>query len=72
MKTKQLKLEIGQAIKKCRKYRHLTQNDLAKYTGMHQAEISAIERGQANPTIETLNELARGMHVELTFKIQKK
>jgi ribosome-binding protein aMBF1 (putative translation factor) len=43
----------------------LTQQQLAAASGIAQADISRIEHGQANPTADTLNALARPLGVTL-------
>lgn len=45
--------------------RRLTQKQLAAMSGIDQAEISRIERGQANPTTSTLGALARALDVDV-------
>lgn len=47
---------------------NLTQADLAKSTGIYQADISKIERGLANPSLSTLDRLAKGMGMKLEIK----
>lgn len=44
-----------------REDRHLTQKQLAEITGITQADISRIENGSANPSLQTLKRLAAGM-----------
>ena len=39
----------------------ITQNELAKRTGIAQGDISKLERGNVNPSIRTLQRLAKGM-----------
>src|SRR4051812_8709759 len=41
----------------------LTQKQLAELSGIDQAEISRIERGQANPTTATLSALTKALGV---------
>lgn len=43
----------------------LTQTQLAEMTGIDRAEISRIERGQANPTTATLATLTRALGVDV-------
>jgi ribosome-binding protein aMBF1 (putative translation factor) len=43
----------------------MTQRDLAKASGIDQAEISRIERGQSNPTAQTLQALGTPLGVTL-------
>jgi transcriptional regulator with XRE-family HTH domain len=45
---------MAREVRELRKERHLTQKQLAMASGIDQAEISRIERGQTNPTASTL------------------
>ncbi len=46
----------------------MTQRDLAHASGIDQAEISRIERGQGNPTAQTLQALGTPLGVTLDFR----
>ena len=48
-----------------RRAQHLTQQQLAARSGIDQAEISRIERGQANPTTATLGALTRALGLDV-------
>lgn len=50
-----------------RERRGLTQEDLAKRTGIDQGDISRIERGAANPTERTLLRIGGALGAELRF-----
>lgn len=54
---------------KAREEKNMTQNELSKLTGISQADISRLENGDANPTIEMLNRIATafGKKLELQF-----
>lgn len=52
---------IIQAMIDARKESGLTQKQLAEKTGINQADISKLERGNANPSLKTLKRLAAGM-----------
>lgn len=62
--------EIIQAMIDARKDAGLTQQELAKRTGIAQSDISKLERGSANPSLRTLRRLAAGMgkklHIQFT------
>ena len=45
----------------------MTQRELADASGVDQAEISRIERGQGNPTAQTLQALGMPLGVTLSF-----
>jgi DNA-binding XRE family transcriptional regulator len=48
---------LASALIGLRKAMHLTQAQLAGVTGIPQSEISRIERGQTNPTVQTVDRL---------------
>lgn len=45
----------------------LTQSKLARISGIGQAEISKIEGGRSNPTLDTLSALAHALKCELSL-----
>lgn len=62
-----LHFSLARQLAAQRRSQHLTQKQLAERSGIDQAEISRIERGQANPTTATLGALtgALGLDVQL-------
>ncbi len=56
---------IIQAIIDARKASGLTQKELAEKTGIAQSDISKLENGNGNPSLRTLQRLAKGMGMEL-------
>ncbi len=58
---------IANQLIELRKEEGLSQSALAQKSGIAQSEISRIERGVLNPTVNTLSSLARslGAHIEL-------
>lgn len=57
--------ELAENLIKAREIANITQKQLSEVTGIHQADISKIERGLANPSLSTLKRLARGVNMEL-------
>lgn len=57
--------ELAENLTKAREIANITQKQLSEVTGIHQADISKIERGLANPSLSTLKRLAKGMGMEL-------
>ena len=49
---------------------NVTQKELAEKTGIYQADISKIERGLGNPSLNTLKRLACGLNMELCIKFE--
>ncbi len=56
---------IIQALIDARQQSGLTQKELSERTGIAQGDISKLERGNANPSIRTLQRLAAGMGMRL-------
>ena len=57
--------EIRLKISFFRHKKHLTQKDLARKSGITQANISNIEKGISKPTIETLQKIANAFEMRL-------
>lgn len=57
----QLGLQVGAAFRKARLAAGITQQELSWRTGIQQAAISRFERGEGNPTLGTIDELAQGI-----------
>ncbi|MCD8014774.1 MAG: helix-turn-helix domain-containing protein [Lachnospiraceae bacterium] len=60
--------DIIQAMIDARKEKHMTQKDLSEKTGITQADISRIENGTRNPSLEMLKRLAKGMGMQLKLE----
>lgn len=56
---------LAYQLLQARKNKNITQMELANITGVHQADISKIERGVGNPSLATLKRLAEGLNMEL-------
>lgn len=46
----------------------MTQKDLAEATGITQADISKLENGNANPSLRTLERIAKGLGMRLKIE----
>lgn len=49
--------------------RGLSQRDLAKLLGMSQPQVARLERGDVNPTLETLTRVAAALDVEVSISV---
>ena len=58
-------MEIGKNIKQARIEMHITQKQLSDLSGVKQATISAIENGRNQPTIPTIELLAKAMDLNI-------
>ncbi len=59
---------IIQAMIDARQASGMTQKQLADKTGIAQADISKLERGNANPSLRTLQRLAAGMGMQIKIE----
>jgi len=57
-------VEIGKIIKKTRIQKGWTQKDLAERLGLKQPNISLIEKGKVNLTLETLTKIAKVLGID--------
>ncbi len=57
-----IEIEVGERLKKLRLEYNITQNDLAKKTGLSRVSISKIERGMG-VNLSSLIEIMRGLRV---------
>jgi predicted transcriptional regulator len=60
--------QVIRALLNGRKERNLTQKQLSDLTGINQADISKIEKGNANPSVRTLQRLAAGMDMSVRIE----
>ena len=56
---------IIQAMIDARKRENITQKELSERTGITQADISRIENGTRNPSLEMVKRLAKGLGMQL-------
>ncbi len=67
-----IKLLVGSNLTDARNAAKMTQKELSEKTHIYQADISNIERGLANPSVQTLQRLAEGMGMKLNVVFTKK
>ena len=56
---------LGQNVRKFRKERRMSQTELAEQAGVALMTISRLERGEHDPHVRTLSQIARGLGVPL-------
>jgi transcriptional regulator with XRE-family HTH domain len=64
------KLELGRQILDLRLARGWTQKDLAQKAGTKQANISRLENGLLNPSVDMLQKIAEALDVELGVTLE--
>jgi transcriptional regulator with XRE-family HTH domain len=57
---------VGKNIRRLRKAREMTQEQLAEEAGMAMRYLSGLERGEENPTLRFLAKIADALEVPLT------
>ncbi len=67
---KQAVVKAGEAVEAARKKKKVSQFELSQRTGIHQAEISKLERGIANPSVKTLERIAEALDCKLEIVIE--
>ena len=63
--------DLIQALIDARKTQNLTQKELSERTGITQADISRIENGTRNPSLNMIKRLADGMGMVLKLEFIK-
>ena len=61
----QPEFDVIKAMVAARTSQNMTQKELAERTGIHQADISKLENGTRNPSLNLLKRLAEGMGMVL-------
>ena len=68
----QPEMDVIRAIVNARTSQNITQKELAERTGINQADISKLENGTRNPSINLLKRLADGMGMALKIEFVPK
>ena len=68
----QPEFDIIKAIVDARTSKNLTQKELAERSGINQADISKLENGTRNPSVNLLKRLAEGMGMALKIEFVPK
>ena len=68
----QPEMDVIRAIVDARTSQNLTQKELAERTGINQADISKLENGTRNPSVNLLKRLAEGMGMTLRIEFVPK
>ena len=68
----QPEMDIIRAMVKARKEQNITQAELSARTGINQGDISRLERGTRNPSLNMLKRLANGLGMQLKIEFLPK
>lgn len=65
MKTK-VRKQFGRKVRKLRKEKDMTQEQLAHDANIERSYMGAIERGQRSPTLDKISSIAKALKVPLS------
>ena len=67
----ELKIDLlGEAIKKARKERKLTQTQLGELVGVQKAQISKLENSLTDARLETILKVFRALNAKVNFNVE--
>ncbi|GAA0894127.1 helix-turn-helix transcriptional regulator [Fulvivirga kasyanovii] len=67
----ELKLDLlGEAIKRARKERNLTQEQLGKLVGVKKAQISKLENSLTDARFETIIKVFKALNAKINFNVE--
>lgn len=64
-KNPSIKFRFGKAIRRRRRELDLSQEELADRAQLNRAYLATIERGDKNPTLETIEKLAKALDISI-------
>lgn len=56
-------VKFGQNMKRIREQKKMSQGDICRMLGFDRAQVSNIEAGKGNPTLATIEKIARALGV---------
>ena len=62
---------MGEAIAHCRKSKNLSQDILSGLADIGRTHLSAIERGERKPTLETLYRISRALDIRMSDIVEE-
>ena len=65
-----LNILIGYQIKEKRLQKEMSQEELAKKSGIDQSDLSKMERGTLNPSVKMLKKIAKGLGLKLKLSFE--
>ena len=67
----ELTIQFGQLVRKYRKERNMSQEQLALLCNMDRSYLGRIERGEVNPTLEKIYELSKSLCIDIKDLLPK-
>ena len=56
-----IKVRFGEAVRRLRRQRRLSQEALADLAGINRSYLGEVERGQVTPSLETIDKIAHAL-----------
>ena len=56
-------LQFGKKLREIRLKKKLSQGDIARILGVHRSYISGLERGRRNPSLLTVQKVAKALNI---------
>lgn len=56
-------LQFGKKLREVRLKKKLSQGDIARTLGVHRSYVSGLERGRRNPSILTVQKIAKALNI---------
>lgn len=63
----ELTIQFGLLVRKYRKERNMSQEQLALFCNVDRSYLGRIERGEVNPTLEKIYEIARALDINVQY-----
>jgi transcriptional regulator with XRE-family HTH domain len=60
-----IKQRFGKAVRRRRREMDLSQEQLAEHAGLHRTYISNLERGELNPSLETIERITNALDISI-------
>lgn len=58
-------IQFGKKLREVRLKKNLSQGDIARILGVHRSYISGLERGRRNPSLLTVQKVAKALDVSV-------
>jgi y4mF family transcriptional regulator len=65
------KKELGNSIRERRKFLKITQEDLADISGISERTLRSIEKGEANPELDSLLKICEVLGLSIDINVMK-
>ncbi len=62
---------VGRVIQKCREDKHISQEVISGFADIGRTHLSAIERGERKPTLETFYKISYALNIKPSELMQK-